>query len=520
MRGILRDMLRDCGATQIELASSGKEAIHRLESGNYDVVLCDFNLTTGRNGQQLLEEAKVRKLIGPTCIWIMVSAEKSPEWIMGTAEYQPDAYLIKPINTGLLQDRLEKIDAKKQALGEVNDAMLKKQFAKAVQLVDQQLTWDKANIAELFRLKALALLQGGELEAARKLFEQVLSSREMAWARSGLAQVAFQQGDFKLAAEHFQRCIDGNRLFLEAYDGLAKSLQLQGQAEQAEEVLASALKLSPNVPQRQSNLGELAFARGDMDTADRAFRKSIAVSEHSIMRTPNAFLGLAKTCSATERGDEALVLLNTVQKQFDTPEVRLRAKAVQGVIYQKANQADKAAQMADEVIRLAADLGDQLDEQASLDAAQLLLATDRKDDAVALLQKLVMNNHENAAILAGVQAVFDAAGMQEEGASLVEGSRKEVTDMMNKGVLLARAGKLDEALDAMRSARTRMASNSRVLVNFAHVAILKLQQAGKQADLVAECRDALKAANRIAPGDKRCIQLIQTLAEIERGAST
>jgi CheY-like chemotaxis protein len=78
MRGILRDMLRDCGATQIELASSGKEAIHRLESGNYDVVLCDFNLTTGRNGQQLLEEAKVRKLIGPTCIWIMVSAEKKP----------------------------------------------------------------------------------------------------------------------------------------------------------------------------------------------------------------------------------------------------------------------------------------------------------------------------------------------------------------------------------------------------------------------------------------------------------
>ena len=85
------------------------EAIGLLRNHKYDVVLCDFNLGDGKNGQQLLEEAKITNLIGPACAWIMITAEKTTEAVMGAVEYQPDGYLLKPITAAQLQTRLKKI---------------------------------------------------------------------------------------------------------------------------------------------------------------------------------------------------------------------------------------------------------------------------------------------------------------------------------------------------------------------------------------------------------------------------
>ena len=97
VRQLLRESLRNLGARNIDQASSGGEAMGLLGRTRYDVVLCDYNLGEGKNGQQVLEEARVRNLLAPSSVWLMVSAEKSVESVMGAAEHQPDAYLIKPI---------------------------------------------------------------------------------------------------------------------------------------------------------------------------------------------------------------------------------------------------------------------------------------------------------------------------------------------------------------------------------------------------------------------------------------
>ena len=97
VRQLLRESLRSLGARNIDQAASGGEAMGLLAKIRYDVVLCDFNLGDGKNGQQVLEEARVRNLLLPSSVWMMVSAEKSVESVMGAAEHQPDAYLVKPI---------------------------------------------------------------------------------------------------------------------------------------------------------------------------------------------------------------------------------------------------------------------------------------------------------------------------------------------------------------------------------------------------------------------------------------
>ena len=66
----LKQMVRSCGVEQIDVSINGEDAIERCHHDNFDIILCDYNLGDGKNGQQVLEElrtvVKARKqAIGP-----------------------------------------------------------------------------------------------------------------------------------------------------------------------------------------------------------------------------------------------------------------------------------------------------------------------------------------------------------------------------------------------------------------------------------------------------------------------
>ncbi len=522
MCSMLRDILRGCGANvkSIETAANGKVAVALLERGKFDVVLCDFNLGTGKNGQQILEEAKFRELIGPACAWIMITAEKTTDVVTGTAEYQPDTYLIKPITEATLRMRLAKIWAKKEAFAGIDAALARRDHAQAIRLCDERLAVDKANAADLQRLKCQLLLASGDLDQARQGYAAVLAVRDTPWAKSGMAKVLYQSGDFAGAKTLFEEVIGDNSAFLEAYDWLAKTLQATGDVEAAEQVLERATRLSPNSVLRQKTLGDVALTLGKLDNAERAFRKSVSLGEHSVLKTPDAYLGLAKTCSAKGSPEEALRVLGSLNKSFDREDVRLKSLAVQGQVHHQSGNFALANKAASELGELMATSGVRPDSETTMEIARLLLATGERDSAVTLLQGEVKNSPDNAALLADVQRVFDTANMAEEGAKLVETSRQEAVELMNRGALLARDGKLDEAVLWMRNARQAMPRNVRVLFNFAHVIVTQMQQSGIDADLVTEARDSLELANQLAPGDRRFMPMMGALDKLATSSST
>jgi len=80
MRSMLRSMLHMFGVTRMDVASNGKEAIQYMERNKYDVVLCDYNLGAGsKDGQQVLEEARHRRLMGFGTVFVMITAENTRE---------------------------------------------------------------------------------------------------------------------------------------------------------------------------------------------------------------------------------------------------------------------------------------------------------------------------------------------------------------------------------------------------------------------------------------------------------
>src|SRR3954466_11095668 len=92
IRRLLRESLRNLGVKNVDQASSGGEAMNLISKTRYDIILCDYNLDEGKNGQQILEEARIRNYLLPSSMFIIISAEKTVESVMGAAEHQPDAY--------------------------------------------------------------------------------------------------------------------------------------------------------------------------------------------------------------------------------------------------------------------------------------------------------------------------------------------------------------------------------------------------------------------------------------------
>jgi len=515
MRVLLRESLRNIGARHIDQADSGGEAMALLARNRYDVVLCDYNIGEGKNGQQVLEEVQVRNLVLPTCIWMMISAEKSVESVMGAAEHQPDAYVIKPITEQMLVTRLNRAWARKQIFKPIEQAYLEKDYLRAAKLCDIQIITNKLHEVDLLRMKATLLLKSGEMALARETYEEVLKIRDFSWAKTGLAKILFKEGLYDSARQMFLEVIADNRNYIDAYDSLAATYQQMGLMEEAAKTLERVAKLSPNSIARQRNLGELSFKLGNVQVAEKAFRKCLQVGEHSALKTPDAYFGLARICGQKNEIKEALQLLVSVQKEFSDETLRVRTKITEGLVYHESGDFRKARKAGDELSEMLEATFARPDPTTCLDMARLLFAVGVKEAPEKLICEVVRNNHDNVILLNEAQQIFDKAKMTEEGIDLIAQSRKEAADLMNRGVSLWKSGKLKEAIEWMRVARAKLPTNQRILFNFAQIIISTMEQDGYRPELADEAREVLLTVDRIAPGQQRFAQLMESLQALE-----
>jgi CheY-like chemotaxis protein len=508
IRQLLRESLRNLGARNIDQASSGGEAMSLLGRIRYDVVLCDYNLGEGKNGQQVLEEVRQRHLLNPSSVWLMVSAEKSTESVMGAAEHQPDAYLIKPITEGVLLTRLNRVWHKKQVFRPIDQAYGEKDYLRAARLCDEEIArgvqGGRADVhrIELLRMKARLMEKSGQPAAARAAYDEVLAEREYQWARSGLAKIRMANGELEQARQLFQGVIAENRYYIDAYDQLALAYQQMGQLEEACSVLERATRLSPNSVPRQRHFGQVCLKLGN-----------------SYVKTADAYLGLARVCGMKNEPKEALLLLGFVQREFPGEDVRLRAKITEGMVFHESGDYRRARKAGDELEAMLAANPQRPDTATCLEMATLLFAVGVKEAPVALLCYVVSNNHDSLLLQDEVQQIFDKARMGEEGVELIRTAKKQASDLMNQGVLLWKTGKLDDAIAWMRHARAALPNNLRILFNAAQILVSAMQQHGYKIMLADEAIEVLLHVDRIQPGQQRFAQLMEQLALLAPGGT-
>lgn len=104
MLRIIRNLLRQLGFANIEEATDGSMALQVLRSGNFGLVISDWNMEP-MTGLQLLREVRADPKLKGTP-FIMVTAESKSENVIAAKEAGVSNYIVKPFNAETLQAKM------------------------------------------------------------------------------------------------------------------------------------------------------------------------------------------------------------------------------------------------------------------------------------------------------------------------------------------------------------------------------------------------------------------------------
>ena len=326
-----KKMLNDFGFGSIEIAMKAEIAIELLQNTTFDVILSDYNLGRGKDGQELLEELRHSSLIPHTTTYLMVTAETSIEMVMGAIEFQPDGYITKPFSQAVLQRRLDKMLTMKEKLLPVNLALdagdLKKAITEAKIVAEQH----PQLAGRCQRIVGESYLKLKDYRNAIAVFNKTLNERKMPWALFGKAQAKFHIGELDKAEQMFRQLMMDNRFFVSAYDWLAKIKMAQNLPQEAQQVLIDAVERSPKNLLRQIELGKISLTLGDYEIAETAYRRAVFLAKNSCYNSPEIYFGHLKSIVKIAQEEHLLSrhegnFNNTLKKLhnlfFDQPTVR------------------------------------------------------------------------------------------------------------------------------------------------------------------------------------------------------
>lgn len=519
MRTSLSAMLRQLGADDIDVAADGDEALRLLAVNAYDVILCDYNLGDGKDGQQVLEEARHRRLLRQSSIFIMVTAQSLAQHVLATIEYRPDDYLIKPFVRDVLLSRLQHAAARKRDLREIDRAIDAHDYARAMDLCEARILDQDRRSLDLLKYDAELALELGDHAKAASVYEQILKLRNLPWARFGLGKSKFMAGDYESAEQVFRSLIEQNELYVEAYDLLAETLRRVGDADAAQQVLTSATRLSPKSVKRQRTLGDRAFEAGNPEAAAQAYRAAIRYGANSCFRSSQEFTRLADVLMSQKQSAKALSVLKEAKAALqDSRNDLLHVAAKQAVAYTKLEQDANAREAFAEVTRLYQGESAPIPPEIAIEMARAALTLGEQDTSVEMLRDVVRNFHDDQAVLNAVQAMFKEFHLEEIGARLVDSECDQLIELNNRGVRLVQEGQLEPAIELFEQAAQGLPRSRTINLNAAQVLLTYLQQHGLDNALLARARQYLERVRDIDPGDPSHARYQDLLSQCHRVA--
>lgn len=335
-RSTMIGMLNKLGVKKVEEAATGSAVIKWCKDRVFDAILCDYNLGKGKNGQQILEELRYKKMIKPSqTLFLMVTAEASKDMVLSAYDYEPDDYLMKPLNLHVLQQRLERAADRQSLLRSAHRLIEQNDLPAAIDELQQLAEQGGRQSAAVQKMLGDCLLQAGQIDTAEKLFRSILEVRQVDWAALGMAKVQLAKGNLTHAKDDLEALISDSRLYLPAYDGLCAVYRKQGDHQALQTSLQRTVDLSPKSILRQRELADVAKANGDVVTTLESSMAAIKLGEHSCHRDMGdslAFLQAAGDALALQVSPKHMDVLLESKKIYAKAKQSMSLDAQQGAI--------------------------------------------------------------------------------------------------------------------------------------------------------------------------------------------
>jgi len=473
-------MLQEMGVNSIDTASNGAEALRLCKAKMYDLILCDHNLGKGKTGQQVLEDLRYHKILDPTAVFILISAESSRSMVMAAYDSEPDEYLAKPITTRSLQRRLDRLMARRDKLTPVYRAINGKQFDVAIQLCRKEVASDGRFAAHCQKMLGHLYLEMGDVDAAEALYREALEHRSLDWAMVGMAEVKRARGDLLGALQWLEETVQEHPLFMKAYDLQAQICREQGARDRLQKVLEHAVEVSPLAILRQQTLAETAMENHDVVTAATAYRKAVRLGENSVYDRADVHLDFARATAtlfaedktlAKQYARDALKTLSDYEQRFGK-QIDRKAEALLIEAQIAAGQGDKklAEQLLEQTQSLLADEGLVLSLDASLELAKTYRATDRATEASELLEELTSLHAGQERDLEKIDRLLEEPVSHK--------NRQLVAEINQRGISFYEQQQYREAIECFDEALRKFPRHIGVRLNLAQALLDKIDREG------------------------------------------
>lgn len=502
-RSSVTGMLRQLAVQNVDTAANGDEALAQCRRNGYDVILHDYNLGEGKNGQQVLEELHHAKLLSPHCIFVMVTAESSQAMVMAALETEPDAYLTKPFTRASLQQRLDKLVERKLALKPILDALAKSDYRSVARSSAEIMASHPRFAPQCQRYLADALKALGQHAQLESLLSKLVDDRPMPWALVALAGHWRETGQLDKARDLYTRGIELFPMLPALYDGLAAIAAAEGDTLKAQKYVEQGVKISPNTLRRQAELGKLAQQNQDHDRAVRAYRQAVDLGRNSAFRDPENHLSLAASLS-DQAGEGTLnprVLveirqtLGELDKTWrDDPALSARSNLTQARTLSKAGKPDEAARYAEKAVQQMAEMNTFFPADVALSVASQLRQLGQAERADSVLTTCAEMYGDDPKVMEGI------AGQTDDPAILNAGT--EAQDFNREGIRKYQQKQFPEALDLFRKALASQPRNISFALNTAQ-SLLRLLAAERDPALKEECLRCLDQVRSMPSSDHR-----------------
>lgn len=501
MRASIHNMLNLCGVTKIEHAISSSTALSFIKNKYFDLILCEYELGLGQDGQQLLEDIRHHKLAPLSTIFFMVTAERSQEKVVSTAELAPNDYLLKPFTHDELLERISRAIKKRSLFIDVYRLMDRGEYQSAIKECLIKESQHRREKTDFMRLRAELHILSGEPDAAEPIYKQLTETRPVAWARLGLAHSIHLQGRFDEAEVILKNLVAENGTYMDAFDLLAKNHELVGQLTSAKDVLAQAVEVSPHGVRRLRKLGEIALATGDFQTAEANLKKVVSKVKFSEFKDPEDHVNLVNALIQNGHIDQAKTIVRDLEKSMADKLKTPACKAISAaLIHAKNSDPRLKIELTNAVEASRENIG--LSTNMKLELAKNCLENDMKDEASEVILEVMRNSINNNEMQRAID-VFENVGQGELGKTLADQSRSEVITLVSAGVKKAKQGDYIGAVELMSSAVKKMPNNPQVVTNAALAYLKCMENQGWEHTLAQQARSLIESSCKLDPTNAR-----------------
>ncbi len=499
IRGSLSRTLKTFGVAAVDTAADGQEAIKLCGNKRYDIVLCDYNLGSGKDGQQVLEEVRYLRVLLMTSLFVMITGESARHMVLGALECQPDDYITKPYTQQSLKVRLNKAIVRHEALLHIKRAISKGDYKQALDYCNEMIAEGHRYASDCLKIKGHLHFLLKQLKEAAQVYESVLGKKPVVWAKLGMAKTQLELENFDAAEKVLNEVIEEDERYVEAHDMMAEVHLARGDTEAAQEATQRATQVSPKSVLRHRKLAQLAEQNHDDESALKSHQQSIKWGANSCHESEQDYFNYARKVSDVVKGDEssdsklliknANSFLDRARKRYaDRPDVAVQAQMVETQLHNAQGNDDaarkshaKAKKMYDEMAAPPV--------ETSLEMARSLYALDEEQEARDLLTKLAARHEGNDDIMRVIDGIT--------GEPITDAGKKVAAKLTKKGIGSYEEKEFEAAIDVFNEALFTYPKHVGLNLNLIQAIIAEAEAVGYKDRHVSMIKRSLRAVGKI-----------------------